>query len=144
MAVNPVLRAATEADVPTLLEVERAAFTTPHWSAETFLSYDCTVAEVGGLIAGFLVSRQIFIGDETAPPEREILNLGVAPQYRRNGIATMLLRNELLIDTVYLLEVRESNQAARILYGGFGFVEIYRRRDYYDNPAETAIVMRLK
>jgi [ribosomal protein S18]-alanine N-acetyltransferase len=144
MAVAAILRHATEADVPALAELERLAFETPNWPAETFSRYDCTIAEIDGQMAGFLVSRQIFAGDSTAPPEREILNLAVAPAHRRAGLATQLLQFELRYRAVFLLEVRESNLAARALYENLGFVEISRRRAYYDNPPETAIVMQLK
>jgi ribosomal-protein-alanine N-acetyltransferase len=41
------------------------------------------------------------------------------------------------------LEVRESNEAALKLYRKLGFGEIGRREKYYENPEETAIVMRL-
>jgi len=144
MASEVVLRAATGDDVAALVEVERASFAFPNWPADTFLQYDCTVAEAAGRIVGFLVSRQIFPGSSTAPPEREILNLAVAPEYRRSGVAISLLRNEFRQRAVFLLEVRESNLAARALYERLGFEEISRRKDYYDNPAETAIVMHMR
>jgi ribosomal-protein-alanine N-acetyltransferase len=144
MASEVVLRTATFNDVPALVEIERTAFPVPNWPADTFLRYDCTVAEKSGQVVGFLVSRRIFPGSLTAPPEREILNLAVSLEYRRSGIAILLLENELRQQAVFLLEVRESNTAARALYERFGFVEISRRRDYYDNPTETAIVMHLK
>jgi len=88
MAVKALFRAATEADVPALAEVEHLAFAVPNWPADTFLRYNCTVAEIDGRIAAFLVSRQIFAGNETAAPEREILNLAVVPAFRRFGLAT--------------------------------------------------------
>ena len=144
MAVVATLRSATAADIPALAELERLAFETPNWPADTFLRYDCTVAEVDGQMAAFLVSRQIFAGTAIAPPEREILNLAVAPKYRRAGLATLLLQSEFRQGAVFLLEVRESNAAARALYSRLGFAEISRRSDYYDNPPETAIVMQLK
>jgi ribosomal-protein-alanine N-acetyltransferase len=144
MAIAAVLRLATEDDVPALMAVEQAAFTIPNWPADTFRRYDCTIAEISGEIAGFLVSRQIFAGNATAPPEREILNLAVAPAYRRTGVATLLMQLELRKEAIFVLEVRESNLPARTLYERFGFVEISRRRDYYDNPIETAIVMQVK
>ena len=144
MAIAATLRAATEADVPALAELETLAFSPPNWSPDMFLRYDCTVAEVAGQMAGFLVSRQIYAGDTQARPEREILNLAVAPHYRRAGIATLLLQSEFQHNAVFLLEVRESNSVARALYERLGFAEISRRRDYYDNPPETAIVMQLK
>ncbi len=144
MAVNAILRAAIDDDVPALAEVERLAFAVPNWPPDTFLRYDCTVAEVDGRIVGFLVSRQIFAGGSTTPTEREILNLAVMPAYRRLGIATRLLHSEFRNKAIFLLEVRESNLAAKALYESLGFVEISRRQGYYDHPPETAIVMRLK
>jgi [ribosomal protein S18]-alanine N-acetyltransferase len=144
MAVDAIVRAAADADVPALAEVERLAFTVPNWPANTFLRYDCTVAEVAGQIVGFLVSRQIFKGTSEAPPEREILNLAVVPRFRREGIATLLLRFEFRNHAIFLLEVRESNLAARALYERLGFVEISRRKAYYDHPPETAVVMQMK
>jgi [ribosomal protein S18]-alanine N-acetyltransferase len=144
MAIEAILRPAIEDDLPGLVEVERAAFAVPNWPSDTFLRYDCTVAEVSGVVGGFLVSREIFRGSPTAPPEREILNLAVDPRYRRAGIATLLMRLEFRKGAVFLLEVRDSNLGARALYDRLGFVEISRRREYYTNPTETAIVMRLK
>jgi len=128
--------------VAALADLEAIAFESPNWPADTFLRYDCTVAEIGLEIVAFLVSREIFAGTETALPEREILNLAVAPTHRRVGLASQLLNFELRHRAIFLLEVRESNAAARALYEHWGFVEISRRRDYYDNPPETAIVMR--
>jgi ribosomal protein S18 acetylase RimI-like enzyme len=142
MAIDAILRPATDADLLALVELERLAFAFPNWPADTFLRYDCTVAEVNGQLAGFLVSRPIFPGTATAPPEREILNLAVAPPYRRTGIATLLMQFEFRYSALSLLEVRESNLAAQALYEGLGFTEISRRRGYYDNPPETAIVMQ--
>ena len=144
MAVDAILRSATEADVAALVELERLAFESPNWPADTFLRYDCTVAEVHGQMAGFLVSRQIFPGTTTAAPEREILNLAVSPPFRRAGLAMLLLQFEFRHRAIFILEVRESNLAARALYQRLGFTEISRRREYYDNPPETAIVMQLK
>jgi ribosomal-protein-alanine N-acetyltransferase len=144
MAIKAVFRQATKEDVPALVELERVSFPVPNWPADTFLRYDCTVAEVSGQVGGFLVSRQIFGGNTTEPPEREILNLAVAPRYRRSGIATSLIQLELRKKAIFVLEVRESNLAARSLYERLGFVEISRREEYYNNPIETAIVMRMK
>ena len=102
------------------------------------------VAEVKNTIAGFLVSRQTFAGGKDAPAEREILNLAVAPAFRRKGVATALLQEELARGGVHFLEVRESNRAALALYGKIGFVRAGRRVDYYRSPVEAAIVMKMK
>lgn len=142
MAITAVLRPAIEADGPALSELEHLAFQTPNWPAATFLRFECTIAEVDGQIAGFLVARQIFAGNASSPPEREILNLAVAPAYRRSGLASQLLQQELCRQAILFLEVRASNFAALSLYQRFGFIEVLRRTDYYDNPPESAIVMR--
>ncbi len=138
------IRAATRADLPTLLAIERESFVRPHWEAEDFLKAGCLVAELDGEIAGMLVARQTFFGDTTQPPEREILNLAVARRFRRRGIATALLEEEMSRKAVFFLEVRESNTAAQQLYRKFGFMEIGYRPNYYQSPLEGAIVMQMK
>lgn len=143
MTVIPVVRAAVPSDLQILIEIEAESFTDLPWPLESFLAYDCLVAEVAGRVAGFLISREIFAGKE-APPEREILNLAVAKRFRRLGVATCLLEFELKREAIFFLEVRESNDAAQTLYRRFGFTEIGHRDGYYQNPSETAIVMRTK
>lgn len=140
----PLIRPVERRDLAALLAIERDSFSYEHWDSESFLAYDCDVAEVEQTIAGFLVSRQTFRGGNGMPGEREILNLAVAPAYRRTGIATALLRNELARGGVHFLEVRESNRAALGLYRKVGFVRAGRRADYYRSPAEAAIVMKMK
>ena len=95
-------------------------------------------------MAGAVVSRQTFAGDNKAPQEVEILNLAVAPQFRRQGIGQALLAAEIVRGGLYFLEVRESNKAAQALYQKLGFVEVSRRPGYYTNPDEPAIVMQMK
>jgi [ribosomal protein S18]-alanine N-acetyltransferase len=106
------------------------------WPPETYLNYDCRVAIFKKQIAGFLVSR------ETAPQEREILNLAVDRNLRRRGIARELLKDELSRGAGrWFLEVRESNAPAINLYRSMGFQAAGRRPDYYSVPPEAAIVM---
>jgi ribosomal-protein-alanine N-acetyltransferase len=142
--LNLVIRQATWADLADLLEIEQECFSDPHWNAQDFVADDCRVAELDSRIAGFLVSRQVFGGDATSPPELEILNLAVRPRFRRLGIASALLRQQLARRATYFLEVRESNVVAQRLYRQLGFVEIARRSGYYRSPVETAIVMTMK
>jgi ribosomal-protein-alanine acetyltransferase len=142
--VIPLIRSATRKDLPALLEIERLSFSHPHWKPEDFLVHHCIVAEVDGQVAGFLVSRETFPGRNESRPEREILNLAVAPAHRRTGIATILLQHELSRDIVHFLEVRESNLAAQALYRKMGFSEVGRRSEYYEEPTERAIVMKMK
>lgn len=142
------LRPAIAADVGCLVAIELEAFPDPSWLAADFLDFDCVVAEVESaekkVIAGFLVSRENFAGTTGTPPEREILNFAVAAEFRRLGIGFKLLQHEAARGTTVFLEVRENNPAALQLYKKIGFIELFRRRDYYDNPVESAIVMRLK
>jgi [ribosomal protein S18]-alanine N-acetyltransferase len=127
------IRAAEACDVEAIGRVQGRS----SWRAEDFLSYDCRVAVEDGRVTGFLASR------ETAPGEREILFLAVDPAYRRRGIARGLVENELARGAgEWLLEVRESNVAAIALYESIGFKQVGRRREYYPDPVESAIVMR--
>jgi ribosomal-protein-alanine N-acetyltransferase len=92
------------------------------------------VAERSGAVCGFLVSRNI-------AGEVEVLNLATALDCRRQGVATALLKT-IDSDDIFL-EVRESNVIARKLYEKLGFVVVGSRPEYYDDPIETALVMRL-
>jgi ribosomal-protein-alanine N-acetyltransferase len=90
-------------------------------------------------IAGFLVVRAVVA-------EAEILNLCIAPERRRSGLAEALLTEaiaELLrarVDRLFL-EVRESNTAAIAFYEKHAFRKTGRRPGYYRNPDEAAILM---
>ena len=135
MTIN--LRNAIAADVTRLKEIEQLSFVDPNWEPEDFLRYDCMVGEIANRVEGFIVSRRVVA-------EREILNLAVDPAWRRRGVATALLTYQLAMGGTYYLEVRESNLAAQALYRKCGFEEVGRRPSYYDLPAESAIVMRMK
>lgn len=132
------LRRASAQDVERILEIQSLAHEASQWAPEDYLTYDCHVAFCKGTIAGFLVSRSI-VGSE-----REILNVAVHPEMRRCGIASELIRAEIQRwPGTHFLEVRESNHPARELYRGLGFKDVGVRPDYYDDPREPAIVMRI-
>jgi len=98
----------------------------------------CLVAEAGGRVIGFLLAQC------PVEEEAEILALAVEPPRRRLGVATLLLEMFLASRRGRVwLEVRESNTAARELYGRRGFVVARRRRWYYQSPSEDALVMQL-
>lgn len=139
VAGDPItLRAASNRDVEAMRRIQESAPEASQWESSTYLGYDCVVAVSKGSVVGLLVSRPI------APGEREILNLAVDPAERRKGIARRLLEHVLEGgDGVCFLEVRESNQAAIGLYRDCGFAPSGRRENYYDNPREAAIVMRI-
>jgi ribosomal-protein-alanine N-acetyltransferase len=131
--------------VAELAPIERAVFSDA-WS-ERDLS-DCVrtgvpflVAEQNGSIIGYVIAHH-------ALDEAEILNLGVAPARQRRGIGRALVQGMLALlrqqgVAKVFLEVRESNGAARRLYGALGFALVGRRRDYYRLPTEDAVVLRI-
>ena len=138
------VRAAMEADGSRLEQIERSCFADCPWDAANILRDECWVAEIDGAVCAFLVTRELVSADSVLPGEREILNLAVHPDWRRRGLAKALLDRELAKPAIFFLEVRETNTAARALYLRMGFEEIGRRPDYYQNPAESAIVMKRK
>jgi len=132
------MRRAGAGDLAEISVIQASAAEASQWQAQDYLAFDCRVAILEGQIAGFLVSRQV--GDQ----EREILNVAVHPDFRRLGIASELLQTEITSNTgVHFLEVRESNAAARQLYARLGFQVVGARPQYYENPNETGIVMRI-
>jgi [ribosomal protein S18]-alanine N-acetyltransferase len=140
------IRSAVPADAKALLELERRAFTDP-WSEASFrdaLGSAWTfalVADGAPGIVGYMIGREV-------AGTGEVLNLAVAPEFRRRGIAGALLEAGLAafrrrkVDEV-LLEVRESNRSAQSLYLSRGFRPIGQRAGYYRNPKEDALVLRL-
>ena len=127
-----LIRSATHEDLSAIAAIQGDF----GWPPEKYLECDCRVALTNGHVSGFLVSRQ------TAPGEREILNLAVDPALRRRGIAKNLMQDELSrFRGSWFLEVRESNRAAIKLYCSMGFREAGRRAEYYSAPLESAIVM---
>lgn len=136
------IRSAEPGDLADIAAIQALSPEISAWEPGAYLDYDCRVTVVGGRVAGFLVTRQV------GPGEREILNVAVDPAYRRKGVARRLIQEELSCRSgtpggIWFLEVRESNAAAVRLYEALGFSEVGRRKDYYKNPAETAIVMRI-
>jgi len=100
------------------------------------------VVEQEGSVVGFIVGRQV-------EDEWEIENIAVTGVARRCGLGSRLVGE--LLDLVrkrggksVFLEVRESNRAARSLYGKWAFLEVGRRKMYYQNPAEDALVLKFK
>lgn len=134
-----------EDHVPAIAELEALCFSDP-WS-EKSIAYELNnplslwlVAEVDGRVAGY-------IGSQTVPPESDVMNVAVHPDFRRQGIAEALvsgLWGQLLQagNTSLTLEVRASNAPAIALYEKLGFVQVGRRPNYYRNPREDALILR--
>jgi ribosomal-protein-alanine N-acetyltransferase len=137
------IRRLTYADLPELIAIERRAFPTP-WSLAMFVlelskpASVCLAALRGGQMLGFLIcSRYDTVW--------HIMNVAVDPDRRRQGIAGELLTDLLRrIDgkgVRFTLEVRESNAGAINLYERFGFRAAGRRRRYYQDNGEDAVIM---
>jgi ribosomal-protein-alanine acetyltransferase len=146
MDVRFRIRPATLADAATLVAIERRCFSDP-WSEAAFreaLSSEWSfglVADSGRGPAGYLIGRE-------AAGSGEILNLAVAPEFRRRGIGGALLEEGVRVfgrrrATEVFLEVRESNHSAQALYLAQGFRPVGQRAAYYRNPREDALVLRL-
>ncbi len=141
-----MIRPARAEDLPRIAEVEAAAFSTP-WSVHSFralLPLDRVVfrvLEVEGVILGHGVLWQV--GDEG-----EVANIAVHPLARRRGFGSRLLEH-LLSEaraagvTRVFLDVRPSNLDAIRIYRRRGFRPVGRRTDYYRDPVEDALVLRL-
>jgi ribosomal-protein-alanine N-acetyltransferase len=132
-----LIRSGGAADLAEIASIQSACPEAAQWPCADYLGYDLRVAIVDGHIAGFLVARA------TGPDEAEVLNLAVAPGFRRRGIGRELLsalREH--YDCDLFLEVRASNEAARKFYEAFGFQRVSLRPQYYESPPETAIVMK--
>ena len=99
----------------------------------------CFTAKEGGRVVAYVIGRLI-------APEGEIYRVAVREEYRRRGIAYRLLDYAVKtsrgrgLESLFL-EVRSKNIAAISLYRAYGFTEVGRRRDYYRNPTDDAIVM---
>jgi ribosomal-protein-alanine N-acetyltransferase len=131
------IRAATVDDLEAVDAIQRACPEAAHWKVAEYLDQEFQVAIVENRIGGFIVTRRV------GPDEREILNLAVAPELRRRGLAkALLLRFLEAFEGSVFLEVRESNEAAVKFYKYHNFQEVSRRENYYQNPAESAIVMK--
>jgi ribosomal-protein-alanine N-acetyltransferase len=147
------MRRATSADIPHMRELEQSSASAAHWSAAQYDALFAADAQARvALIAaeepadaamrGFLIARCL-------PGEWEIENLIVEERHRQRGVGSCLVQ-ELLAEArtagarSVILEVRESNCAALRLYENIGFKQEGRRKDYYQDPAEDALLYRIK
>ena len=134
-----------ESHVSAVAALEKICFSDP-WSENSVAS------ELNNKLSLWLVcvdenSVAGYIGSQTVMGETDMMNVAVHPDHRRKGIAECLV-NELVEQLKALeshsltLEVRASNMPAISLYGKQGFLEVGRRKNYYRNPKEDALILR--
>ena len=135
---------ARKGDIDALTALDR---TSPRpWPREAFAAEldvepsSLFVLRGAGAVVAFVVARRL-------GPDLDIVNLAVEPARRRAGLGRLLLVS--LLDharaagvEAAFLEVREGNLEARRLYENAGFRETQRRKSFYRNPVEDAILMR--
>ena len=136
----------TSDHVAQVAELERICFGTEAWSEKSVaselnnpLSF-WLVAVDGERVAGY-------VGSQTVLDESDMMNVAVHPDYRKQGIATALIVG--LVEELrkkgsrcLTLEVRASNENAILVYQKLNFQEVGRRKNYYRNPREDALILR--
>jgi len=146
------LRKMRSEDVAAVHALELAIFPTP-WSLNSYefevsenQASEPWVAEVRredgeAVIAGYVVPWLLL-------DEVHIANIAVAPLFRRKGLARRMLQH--VLDRAAekgaqraSLEVRAGNAAAQALYASFGFEEVGRRKRYYHDNGEDALLLEL-
>jgi len=144
-----IIRPATASDIPPIRALEQETESAAHWGER---EYDAlfsphapkrvtiVAADTSARIQGFVIAR-------CGIDEWEIENVVVAVEHRRGGVGSGLVREILRQGqsarvTSVLLEVRESNAAARGLYEKLGFILAGRRGRYYREPEEDALLLK--
>ena len=140
-----ILEKMNPAHVAQIAELETICFSDP-WSEKSIAS------ELDNKLAFWLVAAEGdrvagYIGSQTVMDETDMMNVAVHPDFRRQGIAEALVNGlvehlKTMGSHCLTLEVRASNVPAIALYEKLGFSEIGRRKNYYRNPREDALILR--
>ena len=135
----------SEQHVAQVAALEKLCFSDP-WSEKS------VAGELSNELALWLVADDNgsglgYIGSQTVMGESDMMNVAVHPDSRKQGIATGLIVG--LVEELrrrgshsLTLEVRASNDSAISLYRKLDFQEVGRRRNYYRNPREDALILR--
>ncbi len=135
----------TNHHVSAVAQLERLCFADP-WSENSVAS------ELNNSLSLWLVAMEGeqlvgYVGSQSVLGESDMMNVAVCPDVRRRGVAQRLI--EALVEALrergnycLTLEVRASNAPAIALYEKLDFQEVGRRRNYYRNPKEDALILR--
>ncbi len=142
--MNIIIEKMGESHITEIGRLEKECFSTP-WSENSLreeLKNEYArffVAVINGNVAGYIGAHNIL-------GEVYITNVAVFPDYRRKGVGETLIKK--LIDVTFsenadfiTLEVRNSNEGAIKLYTKMGFEEVGKRKNFYENPREDALLM---
>lgn len=132
--------------IPFILAIQQASPSASQWKHQEYVNAisgsDRLVltAEKDSKVLGFLVAS-------IAIPEWELENIAVAPATRRSGIGSSMLaalinRARQAGATEIRQEIRASNLVAQQLGLSVGFIQEGRRRDYYHDPVEDALLFK--
>jgi ribosomal-protein-alanine N-acetyltransferase len=145
--MNVTIRRMAVEDISAVVDLDQKSFSLP-WPERSFRfeltdnpASRCWVAELDGKVVGMIVIWLIV-------DEAHVATIATDPEYRRQGIGRRLLAHalrRLITDGARssFLEVRESNVAAQDMYRKFGYEVTGRRRRYYRDNDEDAILMTL-
>ncbi|WP_334267951.1 GNAT family N-acetyltransferase [Edaphobacter sp. HDX4] len=157
MSVGPEVRLARAEDVAKVFALERRVPEAPHWELSDYASIPgqeraeglrrrLFVAEDGSGLVGFAVGKIIGSGVDALA---ELESVVVDKDSRRRGVGRRLC--EAVLEwcesegaASVELEVRSLNHAAQAVYRRIGFVEEGRRRRYYRDPDDDALLMRFR
>lgn len=145
--MNHQIIPAAKEHLPQIAALEKLCFPADPWSEELFRAalenpaVSILLAEgPDGAVLGYAVLSTVL-------DEGNLDNIAVAPSARRQGVADALLETILRLGrgrlSALMLEVRASNAPAIALYQKHGFAAVGRRKNYYDNPREDAVLMTL-
>jgi ribosomal-protein-alanine N-acetyltransferase len=145
-----------EESLPEVLEIAEAA-KLAHWS---YSDYKAEIALANSLtiqindnyekrVAGFMVMRLITNRDVLEYTQADIMNIAISEKYRKQGLGSKLIRTGIAIakghsPSLIWLEVRRSNSPAISFYKKHGFAEEYERKNFYSDPLEDAIIMKME
>jgi [ribosomal protein S18]-alanine N-acetyltransferase len=147
LSVNVTIEAMKESDLEKVLAIEKKSFADP-WSRKLFRETLSFPHSVSFVMHGPDRALLGYINFYVIAQEGHMLNLAIHPAWRKKGFATRLLTHSL--DYLkqqnamhFFLEVREGNLDAIGLYRKFGFEIIGKRKRYYAETNEDALVMHL-
>lgn len=130
-----------QASVTAVYEILSDVYPVSPWSEKQILSdmqqdnVDYFFVKKDEKIVGFLAISQL-------AGELEITNIAIKKAYQGHGLGSQLLANLDHVDFPIFLEVRASNTPAQALYKKCGFGIIGKRKQYYHEPVEDAIIMK--